>query len=149
MTRDEFHRGFKVAGPAVTPVVHVTDREQIKRNIEVIIGEGAQGAFLINHDFGVDQFLPLVRTAREAFPNFWLGLNFLAVTGKDAFPILGQLQKEGVPIDAYWADDARIDERRTSNDQSEAVEIGDTRTTSGWDGLYFGGTCFKKQKRCM
>ena len=31
------------------------------------------------------------------------GVNFL-VTGKDAFPILGALQREGVKIDAYWAD---------------------------------------------
>ena len=37
-------------------------------------------------------------------------MNFLAVTGRDAFPVLGQLQDDGVEIDAYWADDACIDE---------------------------------------
>ena len=88
----------------MTPVVHVVDDEQIARNLEIIIGEGAQGVFLINHDFGVDEFLPLIRKARDRFPNLWIGLNFLAVTGLNAFPVLGQLQSEGCPIDGYWAD---------------------------------------------
>jgi uncharacterized protein len=146
MNREEFHRNFKVSGPAVTPVVHVVDDEQITRNLEIIIGEGAQGVFLINHDFGVDEFLPLIRNVRDRFPNLWIGLNFLAVTGLKAFPILGQLQSEGCPIDAYWADDARIDERRSPNDQEEAVSITSARLNSDWNGLYFGGTCFKKQR---
>ena len=146
MNRTDFHRLFKVAGPAVTPVIHVTDSAQIQKNIEIVIGEGAQGVFLINHDFGVEEFLPLIRTAREGFPNLWIGLNFLAVTGKDAFPVLGQLQSEGIPIDAYWADDARIDERRAKDDQVEAAEIDRIKAKSGWQGLYFGGTCFKKQR---
>ena len=146
MTRNEFHRSFKVSGPAVTPVVHVVDDEQIARNLEIIIGEGAQGVFLINHDFGVDEFLPLIRKARDRFPNLWIGLNFLAVTGLNAFPVLGQLQSEGCPIDGYWADDARIDERRSPSDQEEAETITAARQSSGWQGLYMGGTCFKKQR---
>jgi hypothetical protein len=145
-TRSEFHRLFKTSGPAVTPVIHVIDDTQVSKNIEVVIGEGAQGAFLINHDFGVDQFLPIVRNARERFPNLWIGLNFLAVTGLKAFPVLGQLQTEDCPIDAYWADDARIDERRAVDKQIEAQEIDRTRDTSNWEGVYFGGTCFKKQR---
>lgn len=146
MNCTDFHKAFKTTGPAVTPVIHAIDDQQVRQNIEIVIGEGAQGVFLINHDFGVDQFLPIVRAARNRFPNLWLGLNFLAVTGKDAFPVLGQLQGEGCLIDAYWADDARIDERRAEDDQEEALEISRTRKQSRWDGLYFGGTVFKKQR---
>ena len=146
MKRADFHKAFKTCGPAVTPVIHAIDDQQVRRNIEIVIGEGAQGAFLINHDFGVDEFLPIVRAARTAFPNLWLGVNFLAVTGKDAFPILGQLEDEGCVIDAYWADDACIDERRADGDQRDAKDIEVVQALSRWDGLYFGGTAFKKQR---
>ena len=47
-------------------------------------------------------------------------------------------------IDAYWADDARIDESAVT--QEEADNIAATRTACGWKGLYFGGTAFKKQR---
>ena len=47
--------------------------------------------FLINHDFGVDPFLPIIRDVRDRFPALWLGVNFLGVTGRDAFPVLAGL----------------------------------------------------------
>ena len=143
MTRGEFHKQFKVPGPVVLPVIHVLDAEQTHRNIHILIAEGAAGCFLINHDFGVPEFLPIVRAVRGTFPWLWMGLNFLGVTGRDAFPILGDLAREGCPIDAYWADDARIDEH---GQNAEAEEIAAIRATSGWDGLYFGGTAFKMQR---
>jgi predicted TIM-barrel enzyme len=144
MDRQSFHKLFKSPGPAVTPVIHVLDRAQAGRNIAVAVQAGAAGVFLINHDFPKEQFLPILRDIRAEWPGLWLGLNFLAVTGRDAFPVLGQLQAEGCPIDAYWADDARIDERTA--EQTEAAEIARVRTGSGWTGLYFGGVAFKKQR---
>ena len=66
------------------------------------------------------------------------------VTGRDAFPILGRLETEGCPVDAYWADDACLDEREA--EQREAAEIARIRAGSGWTGLYFGGVAFKKQR---
>ena len=146
MKRSEFRKAFGTSGTVVTPVIHVVDTEQVLQNIDVASGEGAHGVFLINHDFGVDEFLPIVRAVRALAPDLWLGLNFLAVTGKRAFPILGTLQTEGCRIDAYWADDARIDERLSAEDQPEAQEIADIYASSGWRGLYFGGTAFKKQR---
>jgi len=98
---------------------------------------------LINHDFEKEALIPILKIIRTRFPKLWIGLNFLAVTGKDAFPILGALAAEGCPIDAYWADDARINE---TGDNIEAEEIAKIRETSGWKGLYFGGTAFKKQR---
>ena len=146
MDRETFHKFFKSPGPVVLPVIHVRDLAQTERNLQIVIGEGAAGAFLINHDFPVEPFLPIVCETRGRFPNLWLGLNFLAVTGKGAFPRLGELQAEGVALEAYWADDARIDEFSANSEQSEAAEMTKLREDSGWRGLYFGGTAFKKQR---
>lgn len=143
MTRDEFHKLFKTPGPVVLPVIHVLDSARTLKNVEVLLEAGAQGCFLINHDFEPDRFLPIIRDTRAAFPSLWMAVNFLAVTGKHAFPILGDLQAEGCQIDAYWADDACIDE---DGSNIEAHEIDAVRKNSGWDGLYFGGTAFKKQR---
>ena len=146
MNRIQFRRLFKSVGPAVLPVVHVRDAGQACRNAAIAIEAGAQGVFLINHDFDHEALLPILREVRARFPSLWLGVNFLAVTGRDAFPVLGRLQDEGVEIDAYWADDACIEERAAVEDQAEAAAITAARDASGWQGLYFGGTAFKKQR---
>jgi predicted TIM-barrel enzyme len=143
MHRDEFHKLFKSPGPVVLPVIHVLDTPRTLRNVREAIGAGAAGCFLINHDFAPEQFLPIIRDVRTEFPSVWLGVNFLAVTGRDAFPLLGRLAREGCAVDAYWADDARIDEH---GENAEAREIARVYGDSGWRGLYFGGTCFKKQR---
>jgi predicted TIM-barrel enzyme len=144
MDRTCFHKLFKSPGPVVTPVIHVLDRAQAGRNIAAAVQAGAAGVFLINHDFPKEQLLPILRDIRTEWPGLWLGVNFLAVTGREAFPILGELEAEGCPVDAYWADDARMDER--ADEQAEASEIARIRTGSGWSGLYFGGVAFKKQR---
>ncbi|WP_306115047.1 MULTISPECIES: BtpA/SgcQ family protein [unclassified Roseovarius] len=146
MNRYNFQQSFGASGPVVLPVIHVLDAEQANRNIQTAINGGCPGVFLINHDFEKEKLVPIIRDMRQAFPYVWIGVNFLAVTGKFAFPILGQLQEEGTQVDGYWADDARIDERRPEDDQPEAEEIADIRKTSGWTGLYIGGTAFKKQR---
>lgn len=146
MNRSEFHQLFDCAGPVVIPVIHVLDVAQTARNIDIAIGAGVAGVFLINHDFPVDQFLPIVRSIRARYPDLWIALNFLAVTGEHAFPVLGELYQEGFAIDAYWADDACIDEHATVENQTQANRIQQVREESGWQGYYFGGTCFKKQR---
>ena len=144
MNRTEFHKLFKSPGPVVLPVIHVLDTVRTLENVRVLVGEGAAGCFLINHDFGVPEFEPIIKDVRNAFPMMWMGVNFLAVTGLDAFPVLGALQQEGCLVDGYWADDARIAEHATH--QTEAEEINLMRESSLWTGLYFGGTAFKKQR---
>ncbi len=144
MDRRAFRKLFKTLGPAVLPVIHVLNAEQAIRNVRAIMGEGAQGVFLINHDFSRDELLPVIEHVRGSFPELWLGVNFLAVTGRHAFPILGDLERQGILVDAYWADDARIDENVET--QTEAEEIDRIRAKSFWSGLYFGGTAFKKQR---
>jgi uncharacterized protein len=146
MNRSVFRKMFKSVGAVVLPVIHVQNTVQAERNVRVAIGEGAAGLFLINHDFAVAEFLPIVRHVRNRFPALWLGVNFLAVTGKHAFPVLGQFAGEGVLVDGYWADDARIDELSDVDHQTEAAEIAAIKASSGWNGFYTGGTCFKKQR---
>lgn len=146
MNRQDFRKKFGATGPVILPVIHVLDDEQAKSNIETAIAGGCPGVFLINHDFEKEKLVPIIKTMRKAFPDTWLGVNFLAVTGKYAFPILGELQAEGCQVNGYWADDARMDERRAEDDQPEAEEIADIRAKSGWSGLYIGGTAFKKQR---
>ena len=143
MQRNDFHKLFKSTGPVVLPVIHVLDTPRTLRNVREVISAGAAGCFLINHDFEPEKFLPIIRDVRTAHPSIWMGVNFLAVTGKDAFPKLGKLAREGVTVDGYWADDARIDEH---GENGEAHEIAQVYQDSGWEGLYFGGTCFKKQR---
>ncbi|MEM7440138.1 MAG: adenine phosphoribosyltransferase [Pseudomonadota bacterium] len=142
MNRNDFRALFGVRGPVVMPVIHVLNAQRTLANIDVLTDLGAAGCFLINHDFDVETFLPIVREVRAQRPDLWLGLNFLAVTGLRAFPTLADLEAEGCKVDAYWADDARIDE--TQDVQSEARAIQDARNS--WNGLYFGGTAFKKQR---
>lgn len=144
MNRNDFHKLFKTPGPVVLPVIHVLDGARTRRNVEILLEAGAQGCFLINHDFEPEKFLPIIRDTRGAFPSLWMAVNFLSVTGKDAFPVLGNLQAEGCQVDAYWADDACIDEDGV-NEEARAIAV--SRENSGWEGLYFGGTAFKKQRK--
>lgn len=146
MLRKEFHALFDCPGPVVMPVIHALDTEQCIKNVQRALQEGVHGIFLINHDFPYPEFLPIVRDVRAAYPDLWLGLNFLAQTGEIAFPILGELTSEGCVIDAYWADDARIDEHSHVSQQDEAKRIAQARQDSTWNGFYMGGTCFKKQR---
>lgn len=146
MKRTEFRQLFRSNGPVVTPVIHVLDVQQTAKNIDIAIAGGVPGVFLINHDFPVDEFLPIVRETRSRYPSLWMGLNFLAVPGDRAFPVLAELERDGCRIDAYWADDACIDEHATLESQIAANRIREVREQSGWNGFYLGGTCFKKQR---
>jgi hypothetical protein len=146
MKRSEFHTKFGSQHPVVLPVIHVLDHDQVVQNIDAAIAGGCPGVFLINHDFEKEKLVPIIRSIRAVYKDYWIGVNFLAVTGEFAFPILGNLQLEGVQVDGYWADDACIDERLKKHEQVDAVRITAAREASGWNGLYIGGTAFKKQR---
>ena len=145
MEKGSFHRLFKTTGPAVLPVIHVRSEEQAIRNALLAAGEGAHGVFLINHEFPYIQLLPVIVGVREKLPYLWIGVNFLGVTGDVAFKELGKLSSNGCHVDAYWADNGEVDERK-SELQEKAERIKSVREKSGWDGIYFGGTAFKCQR---
>jgi predicted TIM-barrel enzyme len=128
----------------VTPVIHVLSTVQAFANLDTLRAAGCPGAFLINHDFGRAEFLPILREVRRALPDFWLGVNFLAEDGRVGFATLGALAAEGAMFQALWADDACLDERQA--DQPDAMAIAAAKAAAGWTGLYFGGVAFKKQR---
>ncbi len=146
MNRNEFRKIFKSIGPVVLPVIHVLNHDQTESNVQVVMREGARGVFLINHDFGPEEMLPIIRKIRRIYPSLWMGVNFLGVNGLGAFPILAQLQNEGTLVDAYWADNSAVDENRSIDDQPGAHAVAEARAEYHWDGMYFGGTAFKKQR---
>ena len=135
---------FGADGPIVMPVIHALDKEQVYKNVSIAMDQNVAGIFLINHDFGIQKFLPIIKYIRAKFDRLWIGINFLAVTGRDAFPILEKLNQENILINGYWADDACIDEQNT--EQIEAEKIAQVRENTTWSGIYFGGTAFKKQR---
>ncbi|MCX7646458.1 MAG: adenine phosphoribosyltransferase [Rhodobacteraceae bacterium] len=144
MNRPVSVQPLKPGETVVTPVIHVLDTAQALRNLDIVAAAGCPGAFLINHDFGMEPFLPILREVRAARPAMWLGVNFLGQPGSIAFPVLGRLAREGHVFQGCWADDARIDERGAV--QAEAEAIARARADSGWQGTYFGGVAFKKQR---
>jgi len=146
MNKNAFKDAFNSITPVVLPVIHVLDNEQAVKNVAIAQSAGCPGVFLINHDFPYEQFLPIITHVRQQFPDFWLGVNFLAVTGLVAFPVLADLAAGGTRVDAYWADDARINEAKPPESQEEAANILAMKASCGWKGLYFGGTAFKKQR---
>lgn len=132
-------------GPLLFAVIHAKDAQQVTQNVQLALEEGVAGVFIINHDFDYPQLLPILRQVRGCFPDAFVGVNFHTINGGEAFPILGRLAREGVKMDAYWADNACIQD--ASIDQASAEMIASLRQKSGWDGLYFGGTAFKNAKQ--
>ena len=43
--------------------------------------------------------------------------------GEEAFPVLGQLQREGAQVDSYWADSACIEERTPGQSEAERIKV--------------------------
>jgi len=132
-------------GPLFFAVIHAKDADQVTQNVQLALEEGVAGVFIINHDFDYPQLLPILRQVRGRFPDAFVGVNFHTINGGEAFPILGRLAREGVKMDAYWADNACIQD--ASIDQASAEMIASLRQRSGWDGLYFGGTAFKNPRQ--
>lgn len=89
------------------------------QNVQLALEEGVAGVFIINHDFDYPQLLPILRQVRGRFPDAFVGVNFHTINGGEAFPILGRLAREGVKMDAYWADNACIQD--ASIDQVSAL----------------------------
>jgi hypothetical protein len=64
----------------------VLDHEQTYQNIVIAIEGGCPGVFLINHDFEKEKLLAIIKSIRAEFSDYWIGINFLAVTGSPPSP---------------------------------------------------------------
>lgn len=121
---------------AFLPVVHVQNYSQASKNVETALECGADGVFLINHEFGPDKLMEIYGSIRKSFPSEWIGVNLLGVsiTNLKKFDLSG--------VSGLWTDNAKIDPDR-ENPNTEAHSFKRHLESEQWDGLYFGGTAFK------
>lgn len=143
MKRHEFRRAFGRTGQVVLPVVHVYSEAQTTRNVALLVSEDADGCWLINHHFDALELIPVIETVRKQWPDLWLGVNFLGMEPPVAFEQLALLEKAGIRIDGYWADNAGLADG--SDGHPKAAAINAARSEWGWGGLFFGGVAFKYQ----
>mmetsp|Transcript_52695 Transcript_52695/g.120234 ORF Transcript_52695/g.120234 Transcript_52695/m.120234 type:complete len:324 (+) Transcript_52695:3-974(+) len=132
------------APPPVFAAINAKNKEQVIGHIEEALAAGACGIFLVNNNFDYPQLLPIVRSVRAQMPTVFLGVNFSMMSGSDSFPILGRLAREGVKVDAFWADNACMEHEMQA--QPVADNIKAARDAAGWDGLYFGGVAVRNPK---
>lgn len=123
----------------VLPVIHVSTRDQVCRNVGIARDAGADGAFLISHGKVSDsELLAIYCEVVASIPDYWLGINCLGWGAEELFTQVGQ-RAAGV-----WIDDASIDESR--HEQPVADRVLEVQKKQGWRGLYFGGVAFKYQR---
>ena len=118
------------------PVIHVLDLNQMLRNIAISKSNGADGVFLINHgSISSKELIGLYAKAIETYPDFWIGINFLDLSGHEVF------QRVPESVRGIWVDDGGVDEES----REHAKLIYRSRKRSSFTGVYFGGVAFKGQ----
>jgi len=125
------------------PVVHPVSREAALVAVEVAIGAGADGVFLIDQGLHEREVVALIGEIYRRHPALWVGINLLSRSPADALAFA--LVATG-RIDGIWSDNAGIDERAAPADQACAKDFVDARQRLGWRGLFFGGVAFKYQR---
>lgn len=116
----------------VLPVVHVTSLEQALRNVGIAQQAGADGVFLIGHDLWWTALSAIHVEVKEAFPDFWVGVNFLDLTPEQALRV-GSGRK-------LHSDELRIPTQGIWTDNYSHAPRPDN-----FNGLSFGGVAFKYQ----
>lgn len=108
------------------PVIHMLDRNQVFRNVEICEEVGLNKVFLINH--AVDEFDLMLCAYELKFtkPQLWIGVNSLTRTAKQAV-LSTQVELEG-----RWTD------------YSVTPEVAELRT---YKGQLFSGLAFKYQRQ--
>lgn len=123
------------------PAIHVKDEEQALRNARLAQEAGADGVFLVNHDYLKVPAARVVRIAellRSKLPGFWIGLNCLDLN----FDVVNRVPRI---THGLWLDD-QIVSLEDSDPTAEAERFQKMRMERGFKGLYFGCVAFKGQK---
>lgn len=121
------------------PVIHVADESQALEQTDLAKVCGADGVWLINHGISGVALWSIFQSVRKAYPQFWIGLNFLDATPYEA---MGTMTPS---VDGLWTDNAEVDEDRVVSPEAERVWA--LKAERRWDGLYFGGVAFKGQRQ--
>lgn len=118
-------------------VVHVLNLKQACEQVSIAHDAGVDGVWLIDHAGGHRDLLSLTGVVRAAFPDFWVGVNFLDLRIDDAMGIVDDR------VNGLWSDNAHV---HLGDDLKVAERAQELRVARGWQGLYFGGTAFKGQR---
>ena len=129
---------------ALLCVVHVSNLEQVLRNVGIAAECGADGVFLIdqNASGSTDELLTYYAAAQREFSNFWIGVNFLScrVDPQRAIRFMPR------QVDGLWLDDVRYQEE-SPNPLSEVIDVAHAwrmqKTYRRTNALLFGGVAFK------
>lgn len=124
--------------PAILPVIHVSDKEQALRNVDLARAEHVEGVFLINHGFPAAKLLAIHGDVVDEHPDWWVGVNCLDLPPREVFKSINE------SVAGVWVDNAMIDE--SAEPQPAAQEILNVREARGLAALYFGGVAFKYQR---
>ena len=133
------HPLLATPGKKLLPVIHVLDFEQTMRNVDVAFENGADGVFLINHNFDGEHLLDIHAQIRRERPDGFIGLNLLDRSATQAFEAV----KDNDSVSALWVDDSGVDEGGYSQ---AANSLYDEMVKSDWRGAYFASIAFKHQR---
>jgi uncharacterized protein len=122
------------------PVVHVEYEEQALRNIAIARENGADGAFLINHQVGAPTLVSTYEEAQQEHRDFFLGVNILGFKPYNTL----EFTLDRTPVAGIWSDNAHATEPGRSHMAQEFLNV---RARYGWEGIYFGGVEFKGQQQ--
>lgn len=101
----------RVISMKIFPVVHVQSLEQAVDQAALALSLRADGVFLIDHGVvGIHGLLGSFQAVRGAFPDAFVGLNFLSGGSGSSYGIVADALNSGKLAsapDALWVDDAR------------------------------------------
>ncbi len=124
-------------------VVHVENEKQALRNAGIAFGPGgADGIFLINHSIDVPQLFEIYKKVRRAFPDRWIGLNYLGLGHNvHAFNYVDN------GVDGFWFDGAGLQERLAQLPTLARVLYHARKRRHRQKCLLFFGVAFKGQRQ--
>ena len=123
-------------------VVHVQDAELALRNVRIATEGGADGVFLVKHGPSGPGLDICYGAVREAFPDVWIGLNWLNLTNEDGLAMMGP------SMQGMWVDHAGVHE---DADRATVYAERFARLRREWEKkwrsplILFGGAAFKYQ----
>jgi hypothetical protein len=127
------------------PVIHLPDDgRHAMRAVEVAFEASADGVFLINQGTSTSNIVSnLIPRIRSVFGTpTWIGINSLGSAVED---VIAMSDTELNRLDGIWSDDAGVDSMQEDTFEAARTAFLNARQSTGWRGLYFGGTAFKTQ----
>ncbi len=92
------------------PVIHCIDPFEQQGighaigNTKIAIKNKADGVFLIGHSINFRSLCDIYEHVRKQFPEIWIGINFLDITGMNGWGSLGRVANTCRGLNALWID---------------------------------------------